>query len=111
MEFATGADLIKNAVRAAVGDEITPLSDPNYDGYWAEIILHADKDGKFKELRLDNEVKNYVYETDLWVEAGEEVHAFTAANFAIGTLVLRFDTKEKMNEIVDTIYNHIEVVC
>lgn len=109
LEFATGAELIKNAVRAAVGDELTPICNPVYNGYWAEIILHADKDGTFKELKIDDIVKPYLYETDLWVESGEEVHAFTAANFAVGTLVLRFDDKNVMNELVNTIYQHIEI--
>jgi len=86
------------------------MSDPVYNGFWAEIILHADKDGKFKKLSVDDETKPYVFETDLWVEPGDEVHAFTAANFAIGTLVLRFDDRETMNRIVNNIYDHIEVV-
>ena len=110
LEYATGTELVKNAVRAAVGDEIPPMSDPVYNGFWAEIILHADKDGKFKKLSVDDETKPYVFETDLWVEPGDEVHAFTAANFAIGTLVLRFDDRETMNRIVNNIYDHIEVV-
>jgi biotin carboxylase len=109
LEYATGAELIKNAVRAAVGDELTPICDPVYNGYWAEIILHADKDGTFKELKIDNIIKPYLYETDLWVETGEEVHAFTSANFAVGTLVLRFDDKNIMNELVNAIYQHIEI--
>ncbi len=110
LEYATGAELIKNAVRAAVGEEITPLHDPVYNGYWAEIILHTDKDGTFKELAVDEEVTPYMYETDLWVEPGDEVHAFTAANFAVGTLVLRFNDKDTMNRIVNDIYDHVEVV-
>ncbi len=109
LEFATGAELIKNAVRAAVGDELVPISDPVYNGYWAEIILHSDKDGIFRELTIDDEVKKYLYETDLWVEPGDEVHAFTAANFAVGTLVLRFEDKNVMNELVDAIYQHIKI--
>ncbi len=110
LEYATGTELVKNAVRAAVGDEIPPMSDPVYNGCWAEIILHADKDGSFKELAIDDEVRPYVHETDLWVETGDEVHTFTAANFAVGTLVLRFDDKDIMNRIVNDIYKHIEVV-
>ncbi len=110
LEYATGTELIKNAVRAAVGDEIIPMHDPVYNGYWAEIILHADKNGNFKGLNLDKEIQSYVYEIDVWVEQGDEVYAFTAANFAIGTLVLRFDDKDTMNRIVNDIYKYIEVV-
>ena len=110
LEFATGQEMIKNAVRAAVGDEVTPMTDPIYDGYWAEIILHSDKNGRFEELLLDKEVESHLYQTDLWVKPGDEIHVFTSANFAIGTLVLRFDNSEQMNEIVNHIYDHIRVI-
>lgn len=110
LEFATGADLIKNTVRAAVGGEIVPISQPVYDGYWAEIILHSEEDGIYKGLEIADELKSYVYQEDPWVESGDEVHAFTAANFAIGTLVLRFDDINKMHHYVDNIYDYIKVV-
>ncbi|WP_207662182.1 hypothetical protein [Clostridium sp. AM58-1XD] len=110
LEFATGTELIKNAVRAAVGDPVGPMTDPVYDGYWAEIILHSEKDGVFKELIADNSVKDHLYQTDLWVEPGDEVHKFSAANFSIGTLVLRFDDKNEMNDLVNHIYEHVKVV-
>ncbi len=110
LEYATGEELIKNAVRAAVGDEITPLKDPVYDGYWAEIILHADRNGKFKRLDLDSEIAPYVYEIDLWVEPGDAVYVFTAANFAIGTLVLRFKDKGTMEHIVNDIYRYVKII-
>ena len=89
LQYATGAELIKNAVRAAVGDELTPLQDPEYNGYWAEVILHADENGYFKEFVVSNEIKSYVYEVDLWVKEGEEVHSFTAANYAVGNIDLK----------------------
>ncbi|MCD8354639.1 MAG: ATP-grasp domain-containing protein [Clostridiales bacterium] len=110
LEYATGQELIKNAVRAAVGDEVMPMTDPVYDGFWAEIVLHSDKNGKFVRLLTDEKLRPHLYQTDLWVKAGEEVHVFTAANFAIGTLVLRFDNQDEMNETVNHIYDHIQVV-
>lgn len=110
LEFATGADLIKNTVRAAVGDEIVPISQPVYDGYWAEIILHSEENGIYKKLEIANELKPYVYQEDPWVKCGDEVHSFTAANFAIGTLVLRFDSVDKMHHYVDHIYDYVKVI-
>lgn len=110
LEFATGEDLIKNTVRAAVGDEIIPINQPVYDGYWAEIILHSEEDGIYKALEITDELKPYVYQEDSWVECGDEVHSFTAANFAIGTLVLRFDSIDKMHHYVDHIYDYIKVI-
>ena len=40
----------------------------------------------------------FVYEKDLWVEKGDLVEAFSGANNAIGTLVLRFETAEILDK-------------
>jgi hypothetical protein len=103
IRLATGTDLIENAVRAAVGEAVLPMQPPVYNGYWAEVILHADNDGIFDALEVAEDVRPYVVETDLWVSKGDSVSRFDGANNAIGTLVLRFDSAQKMEQcIADT---------
>jgi len=92
LRYVTGVDLITNAVRAAVGDPIIGVEQKPYDGHWAEVILHADKDGVFKELQIAPEMSQYVVERDLWVKPGDAVEAFNGANNAMGALILKFDT-------------------
>lgn len=97
--FATGVDLITNAIRAAVGDEVVTVEQKPYDGHWAEVILHADKDGHFFSLDMDSVFKEkHVKQIDLWVKKGDKVSAFRGANDAIGTIVLKFDTEKQMND-------------
>lgn len=98
LRFATGVDLIANAVRAAVGDEVVDVEQKSYNGHWAEVVLHADNEGKFQELRIRDDMRQYVFEEDIWVEVGEYVSAFNAANNAVGTLVLKFDSHEKLEK-------------
>lgn len=97
LRYATGTDLIMHAVRAAVGEAVDKLEMPKYNGYWAEIILHSEKDGVFDSLYINPKLKEKnIVETDLWVKEGDKVNNFNAANDAIGTLVLRFDTEEQL---------------
>lgn len=99
LRFATGVDLITNAVRAAVGDEVVGVEQKPYYSYWAEVILHADQDGHFKELAIDNEFHRlHVIQSDLWVNDDDEVSAFKGANDAIGTLVLKFESEAEMKQ-------------
>ena len=101
LRYATGVDLITNAVRAAVGEEVVGVVQKPYQGYWAEVVLHADKDGCFNGLEMDDEFRNkHVKEVDLWVEKGDSVSAFRGANDAIGTLVVRFDTDDELQEFI-----------
>lgn len=111
LKYATGQDLIENAVRAAVGDSPLPLSMPEYNGYWAEVILHSNKDGKFKNLELDSLVMDkYLVEKDLWVKPGDEVKVFNGANDAIGTLVLRFDSQDVIAEYMGSIDAWLKII-
>ena len=97
LRFATGVDLITNAVRAAVGDEVRGVEQKPYNGYWAEVILHADREGHFIRLDIDEEFSiSHVVQTDLWVKEGDKVSSFKGANDAIGTLVLRFDSEKEL---------------
>lgn len=104
LRYATGTDLIINSVKAAVGLPIEGIdSDPKYKGYWAIIILHSDRNGKFVKLDIDNSVKKFVVEEDLWVKQGDEVHEFTGANEAIGTVVINCENHEQVEKYLDKV--------
>ena len=108
--YASGTDIVTNAVRAAVGDEIVGVTgDPVYNGCWAEVILHADNDGVYDDLWVDESIKPFVIERDLWVQQGDTVYDFTGANEAIGTLVLRFDTNDQLEEVMNNIPKYVKV--
>ena len=93
LRYATGVDMITAITRAMVGDPILePIEQKPYNGHWAEIILHADKDGIFDHLEISKELPAEIVEEDLWVVKGDKVESFEGANNAIGTLVLRFQT-------------------
>jgi hypothetical protein len=98
LEMATGTKLVQNAVRAAVGLPVDDMSDPVYEGHWAEIILHSDREGDFEELRIDPAARPFVAEEQLWVKPGEHVERFSGANKAIGTLVLNFPDRETLDQ-------------
>jgi biotin carboxylase len=97
IRYSTGVDLIINAVRAAVGDEIVGVDQKSYNGYWAEVILHANQDGHFVRLDINKDFyKTHVVHTDLWVFENDEISSFKGANDTIGTLILKFDSNEEL---------------
>lgn len=110
LHYATGVDLVKNTVRAAVGLPVEGVEQKPYDGCWAEVILHSDRAGVFDSLWIADNIKENVFERDLWIEAGTEVGGFSAANEAIGTLILRFDTDERLQQVMKDINQYVKVV-
>ena len=109
LRYATGVDLITNSVRAAIGEPCVGIEQKPYDGAWAEIILHSDRPGIFKELWISDSIVQNVIERDLWIESGTKVGGFSAANEAIGTLVLRFDTQDQIDEVLLNQSKYMEV--
>ena len=100
LRYATGVDMIIAITRAMMGDEPEAIEQKPYNGHWAEVILHADKDGEFAGLQIDPNLPAEIVEEDLWVKPGDFVHGFEAANDAIGTLVLRFETEEELERAI-----------
>ena len=111
LRYATGVDMITAITRAMVGDPILePIEQKPYNGHWAEIILHADKDGIFDHLEISKELPAKIVEEDLWVVKGDKVEGFEGANNAIGTLVLKFQTAEELETAITKQRSWLKVV-
>ena len=110
IRFATGVDMVTAAVRAAVGDPVNGMEQKPYDGYWAEVILHAERTGVLEEVVIGEPVRRFVRELDLWYKKGDEIREFQSARDAIGTLVLRFDREEEMDKAIENTSSWLKVI-
>jgi len=111
IRYSSGVDLITASVQVAVGLPVTEVKPIVYNECWAEYVLHTDKEGTFKELVLDEKfARENVIEQDLWVKEGEQVHPFTGANFAIGTLVLKFKTQNDLGYALEHMDKFVRVI-
>lgn len=109
LRYATGVDMITNMVKYSVGLSLDEIKQESYNGCWAEIILHSDEPGVFDELWISDEISDNVVERDLWIEKGTTVGGFEAANEAIGTLVLKFDSQEQIEEVLGNQTKYVKV--
>lgn len=110
LRYATGVDMITNMVKYSVGLPVDEITQKPYNGCWAEIVLHSDEPGVFKELWISDVIADHVVERDLWIAEGTTVGGFEAANEAIGTLVLRFDSQAKMEEVLGNQSKYVKVI-
>ena len=109
LRMATGQDIITACVKAALGEPVT-ISEASFDGYWADIILHTPKSGTLMGIELSDCIRPFVKEMALYKQIGQQVDGFKAANEALGSLFLRFDTREEMEQITNNIETHINIV-
>ena len=109
--LATGQDLIGNEVRQVMGEQVEGLSSPVYDGVWCNYILHSDKEGLLKDIELEPHFKHsYVMNEGYSVVKGDKIVPFTGANTSLGTLFLRTNTRQEMEELISRIDGLVSII-
>ena len=97
LNYAADVNIIEAEVRKSVGLPIQEIHEPNYKGHFAIQVLHSDKTGLFERIDIDEQFrKKHLLEEEIRVSPGDKVAPFTGANASIGTLFLRFETREEL---------------
>lgn len=102
LNFAADINIIEAETRKALGLPIGEMHEPNYRGHFAILVLHSDVSGRFDKVEIDDQFRrNHVIEEEVRVTQGDYVESFKGANAALGTLFLRFDTREALDEALN----------
>ena len=98
LNYATDVDIIEAEVSKAINETIPTVHEPNYKGHYCILVLHSDKAGRFKNVEILDSFEGEIVEKEIRVNVGDSVEPFSGANNAIGTLFLRFDTRQQMDD-------------
>lgn len=100
-DMATGQSLIANEIKKALGMPMDNITAPQYDGVWCNYILHSSEEGALVSIEIDPEFKSkYVRDVGLIVKPGDHITPFKGANNSLGTLFLRFKTREELDAAI-----------
>lgn len=111
--MAFGIDEIENEVRSAVGLPLTDVHQTECDGFWCEMVVHAEpgKSGILKEIKIDSDIeKKYVKVVDITAKTGDKVLPFTGANMALGDMFLRFDSREELDTVISKVRDWLHII-
>ncbi len=104
LRFSTNGstDLVRASVEAALGMPITCAEESPIKGYWYQLMLHSTHAGVFQGIEYAPDFKEaHVVDEQLWIEKGARVQAFSAANHAFGSLMIRFETQAELDSFLD----------
>lgn len=110
IKYVTDIDLIKYTIEAALGYDCRDLGLKKATGFYSSYILHSLEEGIVKEVYVSNEIKNNIIEQNIFVNKGDRVYKFNGSNHTLGSMILRFDSKEEMLNKMDNMENYIKVV-
>lgn len=110
LNYAADVNINEAETRKALGLPVVGVHEPNYKGHFAILVLHSEKEGRFDYLHIDETFRSeHVIEEELRVNKGDSVGTFSGANAAIGTLFLKFRTREQLAECLDNKRNWIRI--
>ena len=110
IKYATGVDLVKYTVDAALGFDCSDLAMKSTSGYFSSYILHATESGTVKEVWYSDEIRNNIVEQTVFIQPGDKVSLFSGSNHTLGTMIMRFDSSEEMLEKMDNMEKYLSVV-
>lgn len=109
--IGTGIDLIEAEVLKAVGEPIPfEINMPKYDGCYVNDIVHSLHTGTYQGIEYDEQFKNeHVISEAIYPAVGEHVEAFHGANNAIGSIFLKFASRQECDEKRANLSQYIQV--
>lgn len=110
LNYATDVNVIHAETVKSVGIRPKGVKEPTYNGYYAIYNIHSEKAGFFDSLEIDEELAQYIVEKELRVQKGDSIASFTGANASIGTLFLRFDSRNDLEKYIIQINDYIKVL-
>ena len=108
LKYATGVDLAKATVEAAVGENKESFAKKECNTV-SSFIIHSLHDGIFKKLNIAEEIKSDILRLDLWDQPGDRVYKFNNGSFGMGAALIRFQSVEEMCYRMDHMEEFIRV--
>lgn len=97
LNYAADVNINAAETRKALGLSIKNMHEPNYKGHFAILVLHSDKTGVFESVTINTDFKkSHVIEEEIRLNKGDKVSSFSGANAALGTLFLKFNSREEL---------------
>ena len=102
LNYAADVNINEAETRKAIGLPVENMHEPNYKGHFAILVLHSEKQGRFEGVDIESDFKKkHVIEEEVRLNIGDKVGSFTGANAALGTLFLKFDTREELADALE----------
>ena len=111
LNYAADVNINAAETRKALGLPIGEIHEPNYRGHFAILVLHSEKEGTFDGITInENFKKAHIIEEEIRVEKGEHVDSFAGANAALGTLFLKFDTRQELAHALENQKEWLKII-
>lgn len=104
-----GVDIVEMTVLAAMGEKLH-CEVGEGTNYYATHNLHSNRNGYFREIRIDPLLQEKMIRTCVYKHPGDQVEFFDNAAKALGIAFMHFESREEMQRHLNVITEEIEIV-
>ena len=102
LNYISDVNINAAETRKAIGLPVGDIHDPDYDAHYAILVMHSNKDGIFDSVRISQRIRSKnLLEEEIRTQKGTRVSSFSGANAAIGTLFLKFQSREELTHALE----------
>ena len=110
LEYGSGFNFLDRAIKIALGESIDDIKmTDKVSDFVSYLILHSDKNGVLNNIVLDKMIEDRIIEKHIYLKSGDKVETFLGANAALGVLIMKYESREVMDEIVENFHNLYKV--
>ncbi|MBO9702945.1 MAG: ATP-grasp domain-containing protein [Sporocytophaga sp.] len=110
IRYSTNVDLVKYTVDSALGIDCSELSQIEATGFHSSYMLHALEDGIVKDIWYSKEIRENILEESIFIKKGDKVSRFNGSNHTLGTMIMKFESRDEMIEKMDNMEKYLKVV-
>ncbi len=109
INYATGVNMIKYTVDAALGLDCSDLEIKEVKGFYSYYAVHSHQNGKIKDICYNDEIKKNIIEKSIYINVGEAVKKFNGSDSTVGIVIMKFSSQDEMLKKMDNINKYIQV--
>lgn len=106
---ASGIDLAKCTIQAALGLEFDRDFDKPIHTYVSSYVVHSLHDGIYDKTEISSEIKDDIILFKDLTQSGDKVQMFDNAALGTGAMLIKYDSIEQMVERMDNMEKYIRV--
>ena len=110
IRYATGVDLIKATVDAALGLDCSYVQQKPVNGFWSSYMVHSLEQGVFGKLNISERASKMIVEKNIYITDGEIVKKYSGSNDTLGMMILQYPDMSTMLDMIDNMEHDICVV-
>jgi len=109
LEMATGVNLVKVIVDAAVNNLVIEVKDIITPKYYSTYYLHSLEKGTFNKIIFSDEIKDNIIQKVMYRKLGDEIDGFDGLDKIIGILLLEYSSFEELNSKMKNMKSYIDI--